>query len=190
MADTPTSPAPTSVELRARLDAREHSIRQHLAALEQEVTTVSDVTVNGQPLPDVIRDRPLRYAGLCLAGGLALGLLWGLRKRARYRPERPEHDEFLRRYTASFIEAAAKRVARGEDVEAAIEKTLRRRPPLIHYAPEAPARPGALAGGWDVAVKTAMGFGVKTGLDLLARRFTGKDELFSAVHEAAEEHPS
>jgi hypothetical protein len=188
MADTPTYPSPTSAELRARLDARADSIRQHLAALEHEVKTVADVTVNGQPLPDVIRDRPLFYAGLALAGGLALGLLWGLRARTRRRPGEPEHDEFLRLYVASVLEAAARRVARGEEVGAAIEKTLRRRPPLVHYAPPVPEARSTLAETFDVALKTALGFGVKTGLDRLAKRFTGEDELFSAVEEVKEEH--
>ena len=184
----PDYPTPSSVELRARLDARERSIQQHLSALEHEVTTVSDVTVAGRPLPDAIRSGGLRYPALVLAGGLLLGLLLGLRKRGRRQPERPEHDEFLRLYAASVLDAAARRVARGEATDAAIEKTLRRRPPLVYYRPTEPERRGTLAETWDVAVKSALGFGVKAGLDTLAQRITGQPELFRAVEEVKAEH--
>ncbi|MDX1420016.1 MAG: hypothetical protein R3181_08625 [Rubricoccaceae bacterium] len=186
MAESATSPSPTSVELRARLEARERSIQNHLAALETEVTTVADVTVQGQPLPDVIRSRPLQSAGLFLVGGLTMGLLWGLRRRRR-RPRTSDHDEVLRLYAASMLETAAQRVARGEDPEAAIEKTFRRRPPLVYAPPPERQRRGALAAGWEVAFTTAVGFGIKTALDRLAERLTGEEELFHAVEEAREE---
>lgn len=187
MAESPTYPSPTSVELRARLDARERSIQNHLAALETEVTTVSDVTIQGQPLPDVIRDRPLLYTGLCLAAGLALGLAWGLRRRSKRRVVYDENDEILRRYAASMLETAARRVARGEEADAAIEKTFRRRPPLVYAPPEETPQKGTLGETWDFAVKSALGFGIKTALDQLAQRLTPEDELFHAVEEAQEE---
>jgi hypothetical protein len=74
-------------------------------------------------------------------------------------------------------------VARGEDAEKAVEKTLRRHPPIVYHAPPEPSPRSTMAETFDVAFKTAAGFAVKTGLDLLAKRFTHQDELFSAVKE-------
>lgn len=184
MPDTPTYPAPTSAELRARLDARTQAIQQRLSTLRHEVTTVADVSVNGRPVTDYVRARPFYYTGLSLAGGLALGLLAGLVARARRRSPLDEHAEVFRLYAASLLDAAATRVARGEEAGKAIEKALRQRAPVVHNAsPKAEAK-STLGETFDVAVKTALGFGVKAGMDALVKRFTHQEELFSAVKEA------
>ena len=181
MPDLTTYPTPSSAELRARLDARAQSISDRLSTLQHEVTTVTDVTVGGQPLPDFLRARAVLYAGLTLAGGLALGLLSGFRARAARRPELDEKVEVLRLYNALLIDDAAKRVARGETPDEAVEQVLRRRPPIVYHAPPAPSPRSTLSETFDVAVKTAMGFGVKMALDRLAQRFTNEDELFAAA---------
>lgn len=188
MPDVTTYPVPTSAELRDRLEARGQSISDRIAALQHEVTTVADVTVGGQPLPDAIRERALLYAGLSLAGGLLLGLLSGGRARARRRPAVDEKMEILRLYNTLLIDDAAKRVARGEDPEQAVEKTLRRHPPIVYHAPPEPTPRSTLSETFDIAVKTAMGFGVKTALDRLAERFTHEDELFAAA-KAVKDNP-
>jgi hypothetical protein len=186
MPDLTTYPSPTSAELRARLDARTRSIQGRVAALQRELTTVTDVTVGGRPIPEALRERPLFYAGLGLVGGLALGLLTGLRTRVRRRPSRDEPAALVRLYVADLLDDAARHVAKGRAPDEAVAKAMRRRPPPISYAPPSPAARSTLAETFDVAFKTAAGFAVKTGLDFLAKRYTHKDELFSAVKEVKE----
>ena len=188
MPDAMNYPTPTSAELRARLEERTRSVQNHVAALQHELTTVSDVTVAGRPLPDLIREQPLVYAGLSLAGGLAVGLLSGFRARRRRRPLMDERSEVLRLYTSYLLDEAAARVARGSDPDEALEKTIRKRPPLIYYAPPEPPGQSAMRETLDVALKTALGFAVKVALDRLAQRYTNEDELFSAVKEVKENH--
>jgi hypothetical protein len=189
MPDATTYPTPSSAELRGRLEARTRSINDRLAALEREVTSVADLTVGGRPLPDWLRERALLFAGVGLAGGLVLGLLAGLRARATRRPALDEKMEVLRLYNALLVDDAAKRVARGEKAEEAVEKVLRRRPPIVYHAPPEKTPRSTLGETFDVAFKTAAGFAVKTGLDHLAKRFTHEDELFAAA-KAVKENPT
>ncbi len=181
---------PTAAEIRARLDARTQAIGDRLASIKHELTTVQDVTVAGRPLLDHVRRRPLEAAGLTLAAGLVVGLLAGFRARSRRRPPADERTEVLRLYVAQLLDAAAQRaVARGEEAEEAIERVLAKKPPLIYYAPPEARRRSTFAETFDVAVKSAMGFGVKVALDRLAQRITQEDELFAAL-DRVEKDPS
>ncbi|NNF56663.1 MAG: hypothetical protein HKN04_00335 [Rhodothermaceae bacterium] len=184
MPDVEIHPAPTSVELKQRLETTGRSIEARMDALHHELTTVADITVAGRPILDHVRERPLYFAGLSLAGGLVMGLLSGTRARAKRRPEMDEHTEVLRLYTAYLLDEAADRVARGKRTDEAIGRTLKRRPPLISYEPPPPPRRSTLGETFDVAVKTAMGFGVKMALDRLGQRLTGEEEITEAVKEA------
>lgn len=187
MADTPSAPPVhvtedlTTDELRARLDARTRSIGDRVATLKHELTTVQDISVAGKPVLDHIKTHPLRAAGLALATGLVLGLTTGYRRREQRRPEMDERAEVLRLYVGQLLESAAERVARGRHAEDAVNEVISKKPPLVYYAPPEEKRRSTMSETFDVAFKTAMGFGVKMALDQLASNITGEDELFDAI---------
>ena len=184
MPDAPPTEALSTDELRQRLEARTKDISRHVESLKHEFSTVADITVAGRPILDHVRSRPLYFAGLSLASGLVGGLLTGARARSKRRPEMDERTEVLRLYIAHMLDEAAARVARGNGTDEAIERTLKRRPPLITYEPPPPPRRSTLGETFDMAVKTALGFGIKMALDQLAQRLTDEDEITEAVKEA------
>ena len=174
----------TADELRQLLEARAHDISGHVRALKHELSTVADITVAGRPLLDHVRQHPLQYVGGSLVGGLVMGLLSGLRARAKQRPEMDERTEVLRMYTAHLLDEVAARVAKGEETEKAVARTAKRRPPLIVYEPPGPVPRSTLSETLDIAVKTALGFGVKLALDRMAERLTGETEVVDAIAHA------
>ena len=179
----------TTDEIRARLEARTRSIGDRVATLKHELTTVQDITVNGKPVLDHLRAHPIRTAGIALASGLALGLLSGFRARARSRPQLDERAEVVRLYVARMLDDAADLVVGGLDSDEAVDEVISKRPPLVYYAPPNQEMRSTFAETFDVAVKTAMGFGVKFALDRFAARVTGEDELFDAVDRVREDPP-
>ena len=184
MADAPPLQDDLSTdELRERLEARTRSIGDRVATLKHELTTVQDITVAGRPLLDYVKDHALPAAGIALASGLAVGLLTGFRARAHRRPELDERQEVIRLYVGQMLDRAAERVARGADPDEAVDEVVSRHPPLVYYTPPEPKRRTTVAETFDVAFKTAMGFGVKMALDQLASAITNENEIFEAVEE-------
>lgn len=184
--DHKVRPLPT-YEIRERLAARERDIQYHLEAIKHEVTTVADVTVGGRPLPDVLRAHALRNALVAGGVGLALGLLRGLRKRAKRRPE-PDTDLDLARLRLSIaLEDAAHRVSRGADADESIRRSLKT-VPVMYNEPEsyAPRRPATAHNVFDLVVTSIAGFAVKVALDQLTKRLTGHEETFAAVADASD----
>ncbi|MDT0632531.1 hypothetical protein RQM47_10120 [Rubrivirga sp. S365] len=187
--DHDTRPLPAA-EIRARLDARKRDIEYHLEALKHEVTTVSDVTVDGQPLPQAVRDHAETLA--LAAGGVAVlvGFLRGLRKRSKRKARFDAGAAFERARLDAVLDAAARLVAgRGKDTDRALQTVLRS-VPAVYPAPKAArSRRAASAesGVGTVIVQAAAGFVAKTALDLLTQRLTGHEETFSAVADAADD---
>ena len=177
----------TPDEIKARLAARERDLKYHIQALKHEATTVlDDIVVDGQPLIDRIRQRPAAAFGGAAAVGALLGVLLGLRSRSKHRIEPPEaHILFVQARMDAAIDEAAHRVARGESVDAAMQRSMKTMPAV--FCDSKPPKP--IHGRQtltDVAMTTAMGFAVKTALDMLTKRFTDSDETFEALAEAAE----
>jgi ElaB/YqjD/DUF883 family membrane-anchored ribosome-binding protein len=178
----------TSDEIRLRLAAREKSIREHVAALKTEVTSVEDVTVAGRPVLGHVRAHPLEAVGIAAASGAAVGLLVGALRRALSRPEEESEEALtIRLLVTSLLDDAAERVARGEDANGALRRAASRHAPTIYYAPNTGhTAKGTLRETFDLALKSALGFGVKAGMDLLTKRLTGTPEVFTAAKEASE----
>ena len=178
-------------ELQARLLARRRDIQFRIEAIKQEVVQIGeDVNVGGRPLMDRVRERPWAVLGLAAAGGATLGLLWGLGKRARRMPDPDLASDVIRVHTAALLESAAKRVSRGASLDDALAEEARRRPVVFVPADEQPVAKQAASSTRqvvDTALKTAVGIGVKTGLDQLTQRLTGHEEVFNALEDAAED---
>ena len=76
------------------------------------------------------------------------------------------------------------RVALGGDPERSLKRVIRRRAPLVNYRPPDPEPAGPIRQSFDLAVKSAVGFGLKAGLDMLTKQLTGKPEVMEAVAES------
>ncbi|MEM6327793.1 MAG: hypothetical protein AAF791_11805 [Bacteroidota bacterium] len=180
----------SAADLKSRLDARQRDLTFRVRALGQELGLVADdVVVEERPFIDRVQQRPLVAVGLALATGALLGLTWGLRARAKKRPGADLAGDVLRFHTAKVMELAARRVARGADVTAAIEEEVRRQPVVLVPPDEAIAEAQAASTTRqmvDTALKTAIGIGVKTGMDQLTKRLTGHEETFEALQDAAD----
>jgi len=172
-------------EVRQRLIARERDIRYHLDALKHEALTVfDDVNLGGRPVIDRIRERKEEALALAAGAGVVVGLLFGLRARAKRRPD--EEDASVQLIQARLnvaLDQAAHRVARGAEAKDAIEGAMETMPVVYGDGSKIPRPRSAAQQAVEVAVTTAVGFGVKTALDLLVRRYTPHDETFEALAE-------
>ncbi len=175
-------------DLRARLEARETGIRDHLAGLKAELTTLDDFAVGGRPLLDHVRADPMRAVAYSAAGGAVVGVLAGLVSRWR-REEASDEEQTLRLFTTAMMDDAAEFAAHGDDLKQALRKAARRHAPTIYLAAPGSAGTqarGAIREGFDLALKSAMGFGVKMAMDMLSKRLTGTPEVFTATQEASD----
>ncbi|WP_412067454.1 hypothetical protein [Rubrivirga sp. IMCC43871] len=174
----------TADEVRAQLRARERDIQYRLDALKHEaMAVIDDVNVGGRPLSDYIRQRPLEIVGGTAGAAVLLGMLWGLRKRAKRRPEADQFDLVRARIDVA-IEEAALRVSRGADTETALMQAMPVVPAM--YAKRNSKTEQASSStreAIDVAVKTAIGFGVKAAMDVLIRRYTDADGTIDALSD-------
>jgi hypothetical protein len=172
-------------DIRSRLAARERSVTERLASLRSEVTTLDDITLAGRPLLDHVRSHPIGAVLGAAAVGASVGVLAGLLSRIS-RAELDEREGLMQLMASSIIEEAARRAALGENPERALERVVRRRAPLIQYAPPSPEPRGTIRQSFDVAFKAALGVGAKAAMDALTQRLTGKPEVFKAAMEAGE----
>ena len=136
---------------------------------------------------DIIRQRKQIALAAGAGVGALVGLGLGLRARAKKRPPQGEdHVEFVRARLAVALDEAAERVARGESVDQAMRRSMKavpavfgdsKKPERVHHGKQTLT---------DVALSTAMGFAVKTVLDLVARRYTPSDGSVDALIDAAD----
>lgn len=178
----------TADDIRARLAARERDIQYHIEALKHEATAVfDDVNVGGRPLMDRVRERPVASTLAALAAGAVLGLAWGGMRRARRHVDPEDSVDFIRARLQVSLEDAARRVARGADVEAAIRASMAEMPVVYGEPGTATAQAkSSTREVVDLAVKSAAGFAAKAAIDLLVRRLTGHEETFAALGDAAD----
>lgn len=198
--ETPTPPLPsrdirtasrmdlasmTPDDIQAQIVARERDMKYQIQALKGELVDVlEDVNVAGRPLSDRIREKPLQALGLAGGVGALLGLTWGLVKRARRRPAPDDGLDFTRARLSFLIDEAAYKVAKGTTAEDALRATARVTPAV--YAdrdPRAPVPRTPAQQALGLAFNTALGFGIKTALDMLTKKLTDQSETFEALDE-------
>ena len=173
----------TQQELRGELEARKLRLDQHLSGLQSELT-VADVNVGGRPILDYVREKPLVVAGVAAGVGMLAGIVTGLMKREAPEPL-SERDLWMSAYLNDLLDESAHRVQRGEDSDAALRRSLRRRAPVVVLEADEPPvvkRQSSLGG---LLLKTAFGFGVKFALDQVAQQVTSESELFEAMESEA-----
>lgn len=172
-------------EIRQRLIARERDMQYHIDALKHEASTVlDDVNVGGRPLMDRIRQRP-EVVVLAAAGvGAVIGALFGLRARRKRRPDHDDAVDFIRARLAVALDEAADRVARGDDVETSIREAMDSMP--VAYGDSLGAAHQAKSSfreAVDVAVKSAVGIGAKSLMDVAIRKYTGHTGVADALDD-------
>ena len=199
--ETPTPPLPsldirtggrldlesmTPDDLQAQIVARERDMKYHIQALKGElVDVVEDVNVAGRPLSDRIREKPLQALGVAGGAGALLGMTWGLIRRARRYTPPDDGLDFTRARLAFLIDEAAYRVAKGTSAEDALRESARTTPAVfMERDPQAPVPKTPTQQAFGVAFNTALGFGIKTALDMLTQKLTGQAETFEAIEEA------
>ncbi len=157
-------------------------VEARVAALQEEVATI------GPALRKALFEHPLFSVGGALLAGLAVGLLFGGRKR----PADPfggqaSHRALVEGYLDAVMAEARHRLAQGAEAGEAVREALADRVPLIVYEPgEAAGRSGSLLRQvLDVTLKTALGFGIKVGFDFLTKSIDLPDFLDEEAAEGA-----
>ncbi len=175
-------------EIRARILARERDMKHHVEALKHEaLAVIDDVNVGGRPLMDVIRGNPIVALAATAGAGALVGLLVGLRARAKRRPPADDEIDFVRARLALAIEDASQRVAEGARMEDALKKSMNTVPMMYGDPSTLPPRERSTRKqALDVVVTSAAGFAAKTALDMITKRLTGHEETFAAVADATD----
>ena len=173
----------TADQVRQRLIARERDIQYHIDALKHEAMTVfDDVNIDGRPLTDRIREKPEEFVAAAAGAGVFVGVVLGLWARARRRPDPEDEVGFVRVRLDVALEEAAHRVARGEDTEAALRHAMEPMPVAYGDTGAGVGRGHSSSRqALDVALQTAVGFGVKAVIDVLVRRYTDHDGTIDAL---------
>ena len=177
----------TPEDIQAQIVARERDMKYQIDAIKNELVTIADdVNIGGRPFLDVFRAHPERSLAIAGAIGATAGVLLGLWSRRRRRPEPDDGVEFVRARLATLLDEAAWKVANGVPTDDALRHTFKTVPAVYsdRQPVSTPTREHDSVGG--LLLKTALGFGLKTGLDLLTQRLTDQDETFEAIADAAE----
>ncbi|MEO0559973.1 MAG: hypothetical protein AAF170_17535 [Bacteroidota bacterium] len=173
-----TSPK-SSTLLKAELAARERSVATRLTALKDEVTAPFGGLGGGArslaPKPKPSPERLLLIAG---AVGAAAGILLGLRARHKRRPQPDAGAAFVQARLSTFLDDAAARVARGRDAQDALDDLFRTVP--IVYADRQLAADMPKPSALKTLAKSAAGFGLKMGVDMVKQSLAGKQEALRA----------
>ncbi len=170
-------------QVRQRLIARERDIQYHIDALKHEAMTVfDDVNIDGRPLTDRIREKPDVFVAAAAGAGALVGMLFGLRARAKRRPDPEDEVGFVRARLDVALEDAAHHAAAGADVDDALRRAMRPMP--VAYGDSGFPQPSSSSRqAFDVALQTAIGFGVKAVMDVVIRRYTTHDGVLDALDD-------
>lgn len=174
----------TPEDIKAQILARERDMKYQIAAIKSELAGIADdLTIGNRPFSDIVRASPERALGVAGAAGAGVGILLGLRARRKRRPEPDDGIEFVRARLATLLDEAAWKVAQGMDTEKALKRTFKTVPAVYseRQPVSAPSERQTTVGG--MILRTALGFGLKTALDLLTQRLTGHEETFEALAE-------
>lgn len=169
-----------------QLASKEEQIKRRIDGLESEIVTTPAAVLAA------IRKNPWLGVGAAVAAGALVGLIFGGRRKKSDVPA--AHQALVTGYVDAVADEVRKGVRRGKDPEEVVKKSLLERTPIIVYAPESPERgareqAGFLSQVGDLALKTALGFAVKTAIDFVTASLNVK-ELQSMIRLEEEERRS
>lgn len=156
---------PRPDELRRQLEEKKEAIHQRIDALQTEVVTTPE------SIKDAVASSPWVGVGAAVAAGLAVGLLFGGRKKKAFDIHRHQapHRALVNRYVDAMVHEVRRAVDRGHDPDEAVREALEGRVPLIVVQREDHRdHPGFFRQALDLTLKTALGFAVKTAIDVFA----------------------
>lgn len=171
----------TRDELEAELRSTSTIIEQRLGALEHELSTAPDEAQDA--FTDAVLRNPLVIVGGALAAGLLVGLVFGGRRDKKRLGV--THKRLVNEYVDALVEDVRYAVTKGADPDAAVRDAVQDRVPLIIYdeGGQSDSR-GFIRTFFDLALKTATGFGIKLALDALSAR-AGLEELIEPTDDDA-----
>lgn len=153
----------TREDVEARLRDTAEAMSDRMASLQDELSS------SGTTLRDWVVNNPWKSVGAMLAAGVAVGALFGGRRK-----KRPEHAELLEKYVDSLRAEIDEAVAAGESPREALERTLRGRAPLVVL--EQPEQEDETSSGF----LGMLGGGAVYLIRLLMREF-GKDLIMAVL---------
>ena len=155
-------------EVQAQLAAKREEIELRLQGLQHELETT------GEAVKEAVFKHPFVGTAGSLAAGVVTGLLFGGRRKRRGAKDRPDVPAAHRALVENYIDAVAREAhqaaKKGEDPTAAVRRALEGRVPVVAYGSAGHGQEGAFKQGLDLAIKTALGFAVRSGLDYATTR--------------------
>lgn len=154
-------------ELELQLAAQKGAIKQRIDALEGELAST----------PAAIKSRIAENPWIGVAAVAAAGALVGLFiARARKKSGMDSvHQQLVEQYIDAVGEDVRRRIKRGKEPAEAVRTALEKRTPVIIYAPQSREEKeprGFFREFGDLALKTALGFVVKSAIDLFTASFS------------------
>ena len=160
-------------DVRVQLAAKEETIGLRLQGLQHELETT------GEAVQAAVCSHPFVSTAGALLAGVTTGLVFGGRRKKRRKAsrqaDRPDVPAAHRNLIDQYIDAVARRAqeaeAAGDDPQKAVRRALEGRVPVVAYTPaSAQQEEGFFKQGFDLAIKTAFGFAVRSGLDFVTDR--------------------
>lgn len=175
----------SSAALKAELAVREQDVAYRLNELKAEITAPFGGLGGGaRPLLSSAKANPERLLAIAGAVGATAGILLGLRARRKRRPEPNAGIDFVQARLETFLDAAAAKVARGARSEDALDDLFRTVPVVYADRQLVAESSSGETSVLKTLAKSALGFGLKMGMDALTQRLTGHEETFAALADA------
>lgn len=159
-------------DLERQLADRKESIERRIDTLEDEIVSTPAA------IKSSLTKHPLVGIGGAIAAGLAVGLIFGVRKK-RSSNVAPFHQRLVEQYIDAVGDEVRRKTRRGKNPAEAVRESLRDRSPVIIYAPSVKEREGDSSGFFsqlsDIALKTTLAFAVKSAVDFLTASLNLKE---------------
>lgn len=175
-------------ELQRQLADRRESIDRRIDVLEDEIVSAPEA------IKSSLAKHPVVGLTGAIAAGVAVGLIFGARKKHKSRTA-PFHQRLVEQYIDAVGDDVRRRTRRGKDAAEAVRESLRDRAPVIVYSPRT-SEPGGDELGFfgrigDIALKTALGFVVKSAIDFFTASINVKElQQMLALEEQEERRAS
>mgnify|MGYP000427505045 CR=1 FL=1 len=175
----------SSTALKAELAAREKNVAFRLAALKEEVTApFGGIGGGARSLASKPKPSPERLLLIAGVVGATAGILLGLRSRSKRRPQPDAGFDFIQARLSTFLDDAARKVAKGRSTEDALDDLFRTVPVVYADRQLAAEALEPKTSAVKTLAKSAAGFGLKMGIDMVKQSLAGKQEALRAEAQA------
>ena len=163
----------SKTDLERQLADRKESIERRIDVLEDEIVSTPSA------IKSSFLDHPIVGVAGAITAGVAVGLLISIRRKHKS-ATLPFHQQLVEQYIDAVGDEVRRRTRRGKDAAEAVRESLRDRAPIIVYSPRVQDReeeeePGFFGRVGDIALKTALGFVVKSAIDFFTASINVKE---------------